>query len=137
MRWTGVRTDRAWLFETAVNGHVIVKCGHLLGKLPGCIGTQPLNPLGERGPRRLVQADPLRIGQSPGQFERGQPGGMENLVRIRVADAADQVRIGERAFDGVALACQRGAKLVEAGLERLESARVERGQRLSAANDLQ
>ena len=51
---------------------------------------------------------------------------MQDLVRVGVADAAEEVRIGERALERVVLARQRVAKRVERRVERLEAAGIER-----------
>ena len=49
---------------------------------------------------------------------------MEDLVRIRVADPAERLRVGERALERVPLARERGAELGQRRLERLEAAAV-------------
>ena len=49
---------------------------------------------------------------------------MEDLVRIGVADAAQQARIGERALERVVLAHERVAEAREVRLERFEPARI-------------
>ena len=43
---------------------------------------------------------------------------MENLVRVRVADAAEEMRIGQRALDRVVLTGQRVAELLARRVER-------------------
>src|SRR4029079_9265775 len=53
------------------------------------------------------------------------------------ANPAEQMRIGQRALDGVALARQGGVKVLERGVERLDAARIQRTQLLLAADDLQ
>ena len=58
----------------------------------------------------LVQTRNLIIGQLVRAFERGQTGRMQDLVGIRVTDAAEQARIRQRAFEGMVLARQRLAK---------------------------
>jgi hypothetical protein len=61
---------------------------------------------------------------------------MEDLVRVGVADAAEDVRVGERPFERVALAGKRGAELVDRHLQRLDAAGIVRAQRLFAADDV-
>src|SRR6185437_6317208 len=101
----------------------------LLGKLAGRFGAQPLRPFDERAARRLEQRRDLVVGQQAGELDGRQPRAMEYFVGVRIADAAEQSRIGERAFDRVALAAQPLAEFVEPGVERLESAARELGER--------
>ena len=54
--------------------------------------------------------------------------GVQNLVGVRVADAAEDVRIGERALQRVVLARQALGELRQRRAEHLEPARIERGQ---------
>jgi hypothetical protein len=48
---------------------------------------------------------------------------VEDLVGIRIADAAEQMRIGERPLDGMALADERIAKPFEIGVENFQTTR--------------
>ena len=61
---------------------------------------------------------------------------MQDLVRIGVADAAEQVRVGQRALDRVVLAGERIVELLERCLERLDAAGIERGKRRLTAHHL-
>ena len=96
-----------------------------------------LAPSPQRRPRRVVQPRELLVGQRARELERRQPGTVQDLVRIGVADAAEQMRIGERALERVALARQRLVKLLAGRLERLDTAGIERAQRRVAAYQLQ
>src|SRR5262245_41743647 len=58
---------------------------------------------------------------------------MQNLIGVRVADAAERARIGERAFQRVILGGQSRAEFFERRLEHFETTRVLRLQRLAAA----
>ena len=64
--------------------------------------------------------------QARGQRGGRQPGGMQNLVGVGIADSAEQVRIGKRALQRVVLRGQPRRERFEAGLEHLEPARVQR-----------
>ena len=79
----------------------------------------------------------LLVGQRARQLERRQPRRVQDLVRVGVADAAEQMRIGERALQRVALAGERLVKLFARGVERLDAAGIERAQRRLAAHQLQ
>ena len=61
---------------------------------------------------------------------------MEDLVGIGVADAAERVRIGERALERMALARERFGELRERDLQWLEAAAIVRAQRFLAAHDV-
>ena len=54
--------------------------------------------------RRVEQPRDLLVGHASRQHHRRQPRAMQNLVRVRVADPAEQPRIGERALERVVLA---------------------------------
>src|SRR5579859_5852387 len=53
---------------------------------------------------------------------------IENLIRICVADSAEQPRIGERALQSVVFGGQGGAELIERGREDVNASGVEPGQ---------
>ena len=62
---------------------------------------------------------------------------MQDLVAVRVADAAQEPRVGERALEGVALAGERRAEGCEVGVEHLEAAGVEGRHGRRPAHDVQ
>src|SRR5262249_38876352 len=70
------------------------------------------------------------------ELQRRQARGVENLVRVGVADAAEKPRIGQRAFHRVVLARQGLSKLVTRDLKRLDAARIERSERRLALHEL-
>ena len=49
---------------------------------------------------------------------------MQNFIRVCVANAAEDVRIGERALESVILRLQRRGECPEAGIERFDSSGV-------------
>ena len=61
---------------------------------------------------------------------------MQDLVRIGVADAAEQPRIGERALERVVLSRQPFGERVDTRVERLQATAVERRERLGAAHEV-
>ncbi len=62
---------------------------------------------------------------------------MQDLVGIRIADAAEQRRIGERALDRMVLAGQRRREGVARGAERLEAAGIVQRQRALAVQQME
>src|SRR5262245_12350103 len=62
---------------------------------------------------------------------------MQDLVRVGVADAAQQPRIGERTLEGVALARERTREGGEIDVHRLDAAGVEGGETGVALHDVE
>lgn len=50
---------------------------------------------------------------------------VQNLVRVRVANSAENVRIRQRSLHGVIFACQSLCKLVDRHGEDVDTARIE------------
>src|SRR5690242_21886980 len=59
-----------------------------------------------------------------------------DLVRIRVADAAEQMRVGERPLERAAVRLQSRGEFPGTGLEDLEPARIHRGERRLALDQV-
>ncbi len=59
---------------------------------------------------------------------------MKDLVGVGIADPAEEVRIGQRAFERVVLARERTREAREIALERLDSAGIELGEFRATAN---
>ena len=102
---------RTRLAVASVRGHAVAKRRDLLGKFLAGLGDQLVAPLREDADRVRVQAFDLFRRQLAGQQHRRHLRGVQDLVRIGVADAAQQVRIGQRALQRVILARQRRAEL--------------------------
>ena len=66
-----------------------------------------------------------------------EPGAVQDLVGVRVPDPGEEPGVGERALERVALARQRRAEGGEIGVERLEPAAIERGERGGAADEVE
>src|SRR6185503_14705554 len=122
--------------EAAMDRHLVAKRGDLFRKAAGDVLPQPIDPGDERRARRLVEAEALLVGQGARELQRREPRGVQDFVRVRVADTAEEMRVGQRALERVALARQRLVKLLRRRLERLDAARVERAKRVLAANQL-
>ncbi|MEO5879460.1 MAG: hypothetical protein ABIR22_04790 [Candidatus Eisenbacteria bacterium] len=52
---------------------------------------------------------------------------MQDFVRVGVADAGEQARVGERALERVVLAREGGGDVFRAALDRVHAPRVEGG----------
>ena len=62
---------------------------------------------------------------------------MENFIGVSVADAAQQVRIGEGALEGVVITRQRFTELADRRGQHFEAARIVRPERRFAANQIE
>ena len=60
-----------------------------------------------------------------GELDGREPGGVQDLVRVGVADAAEDARVGECSLQGAVLRGQRGAELVQAGGEHVDAAGID------------
>ncbi len=79
----------------------------LLGNSPPLCVAQPRRPLREHVERRSMQARALLVREPRRQHHRRQPRAMQDLVGVRVADAAQEPRVGQRALERVVAAAQR------------------------------
>src|SRR6266850_2868096 len=121
---------RTRLPEASVDGHRVMKRRDLLRKRPLQLPSQLINPDDQRRARRVVQPRDLVGTQRLRQLQRGETCRVKNLVGVSVADAAEQMRIGERPLQRVILTPERGAELIQRRFERLDAAwimAVERG----------
>src|SRR5437899_4727033 len=69
--------------------------------------------------------------------ERGELRAVQHLVRVRVADTAEQARIGDRALERAVLALHSISELSETGPEDVESAGIHRGERGLALDQME
>jgi hypothetical protein len=84
-----------------------MECRDPVGKAIAELGAQPFRPFDERGARRLAKPRALPGVEAVRQLEGRQPREEEDLVGVRVADAAQHARVGERALEGPILARER------------------------------
>ena len=119
-----------------MHGHSLAERGHALGKTAGGLAPESLDPVGERGARRLEQPRQLLVGELAGELDRRQARAVQDLVTVRVADPAQHARVGQRALDRVALARERRPERAEVGVEHLEPARIVLGERRRAAHQV-
>ena len=96
-----------------MHGHLGTKSGDFLGEALFCLGSQTINPEGERGTGGGEESFPLVGFEFVGERDRGELGCVENLVRVRVTDAADESRISEGTLEGSVFKSERGTKAVD------------------------
>src|SRR6266545_716797 len=107
-----------------VHGHPLAKRGDLFGELETYLGAQPLDPT-EQGPlRRAVQPHGLLVVELPRQLKGRELRRVQDFVRVGVADAVEQPRIGEGALQGMRLGAEGGAKRRGVGGEHVEAAGI-------------
>src|SRR3989442_12868698 len=99
----GCAADRAWLSEFAVHRHLRTERRHPGRKILTGFGAQANRPLVEDRARSAVQPRDLLGRELLRQGERRQARPVQDLVRIGVADAAEQARVSERALERVIL----------------------------------
>src|SRR6266849_5039138 len=116
---------RAGLFVAAVNGHAFAEGGDLLGEFAGGFGAEAIGPLGKRGADGFEEALDFRDGELLRERERRKPRLEQNLIRVGIADAAEQTRIGEGTLESVVGGEKRGGKASQIGIENFEAAGIE------------
>src|SRR5450755_2650109 len=89
---------RARLAIAAVNGHALAESRYFLGEPGARLGPQSLGPFEKDLKRCVAESDNLFRLEFRCQSDRRQAGAMQNLIGIRIANAAEKPRIGERAF---------------------------------------
>src|SRR5439155_3306091 len=98
---------------------------------------QSLDPRRQRLPRGSEQPLALFARELRREAERRQTGRVEDLIRIRVADAIEQPGVGERALERVRLPGQRRSELLERRAEHIQSTGVVGGERALAPDDVE
>ena len=111
--------------EPAVHRHPRTERGHLLGEAVARLGAQAIRPLEEHLTRGGEEPLGLVLLQLLGQGQRREAGAMEDLVGIGVADPAEEMRIGQCAFERVVPRSEDGIKRFEGRPEQLEPARID------------
>ena len=91
----------AGLFVPTVHSHAFAKCGYLFRKVVTGLIAQSLNPMNETIARRFVETGEFFTAKVLCEFHRRKFRLPQNLVRIRVADAAEEAGIGERSLESV------------------------------------
>ncbi len=96
-----------------MHGHFRAESGDIFRELIAGLLSQQPDPTSKRFLRGLVQTRYLLDRELLAQPHRGKPRGMQDFVRIRVANAAKQARIGQRAFERVIPPCERSGERIQ------------------------
>ena len=118
--------DRAGLTELAVYRHLGPEGGHLAGKSRAGLPAQAIAPLGEGGAGPVEEPLDLAIAELARHGDRRDARPVQDLVRVGVADPAEDPLVGQGPLDGVVLAPQRRREVGQAGLQDLQPAGVVR-----------
>src|SRR5688572_23866965 len=94
---------RTRLAELSVHGHLRMKGCHLRRELVTGLSAQPPGPRVECVPDGSPETRDLVRVETRRQLQRREPGGVQDLVGVGIADAAEKRGVRERAFDGVVL----------------------------------
>src|SRR5580658_10498274 len=113
-----VAAARARLPKAPVHRHLRPERRNPFGEFFPGLGCEPRHPGCECFARRAIKSLPLLRLQLMRLRNRRKPGRVQNLVRVRVANAAHDARIGERALEGTVLQAEGGAETVESALRR-------------------
>src|SRR5688500_458025 len=120
-----------------MNSHPFTEGGDFFRKLLARLLLKQGDPARKRLVRCLVEPPQFFVGQRRRLLERREARRVENLVGVRVADAAEQMRIGQGAFERVVVLAKRGGKGEETGFKDVDPARIVLLQRLESGDNMQ
>ncbi len=95
---------------------------------------EAVHPLRHGGLGAVEEALPLLRLELAGEGDGRELRGVQDLVGVGVAHAADEARIGEGALEGAVFLGEGGAEACEIGGEDLDAAGIDRAQALFAAH---
>ena len=128
---------RARLFIAAVDSHAFAEGGDIFRELAGGFGAETVGPVDEAGADGFVEALDFEDGEFLREGERRKLGFPENFVGVGVADAAEEARVGEGAFESVVGGEECGGELLWRGVEDFQAAWIERAETLFAGDDVE
>src|SRR6266851_3339778 len=123
-------TSWAGLAVASVNGHVLAKRSDVFGKATFCLPAQAVYPEPNCVARGSEQPFPLARPALVRERDRRQLRGMQDLVRIGIADAADDAWIGKSPLERAVFGCKGGAKRIEIAREDIDSSGIDGTQTL-------
>ncbi len=115
--WTG-------LAVTAVNGHLLPEGSNLFGEPIPCLASKALGPFDKCLLRGLEQSRDFVLGELLGEPYRREPGVVENLVGVGVANPAEQPGVCQCSLQRMVLPNERPTKGQKIRVEDLEPTRV-------------
>src|SRR5229473_1146392 len=130
-------TSGAGLAIASVNGHILAKRSDVFGKATFCLSAQAVYPEPDCVARGSEQPFPLARPELVRERDRRQLRGMQDLVRIGIADAADDAWIGKSPLERAVFGCKGGAKRIEIAREDIDSSGIDGTQTLFARDDIQ
>ena len=107
----------AGLAEATVRGHVFAEGSDFFGEGLRCFGVEAVNPELQGVARCNVKPLPLLFGEFVSLQDRGEMGGMEDLVGVGVANAGEDAWVGEGSFEGAVFGGENRAEGCEVGGE--------------------
>ena len=128
---------RAGLFVAAVYGHSLAEGGDFFGELAGGLRSQAISPAREAGADGFEQAHDFRERELLGERERREFGFPKDFVGVGVADTAEDVGVGEGAFESVIGGEKCGGELLGSGAEDFKAARIEGSKAVFPEDDVQ
>ena len=117
--------------------HVPAKRSYLLRKTIPRLAAQPVRPQRERIAGSVKQPRPLLLLELVRERHRRKLRCMRNLIRVRVANSADNSRIGQRSFQRAIFLAQRRSKCRQIAREHVNSSRIDRAQTLFTRHHMQ
>ena len=127
----------AGLVVPAVHGHVGPERGDLVGPPVARLLDQLVSPLSQGRNRCLEQALHFLGRQRRRALDRRDLGGVEDLVRVGVADPAEDLLVRDGALQSSVLPPNRFGEVVETDFERFEPAAIVLSQGLLAPHDVE
>src|SRR5258707_1357935 len=109
----------------------------VFGKATFCLPAQAVYPEPNCVARGSEQPFPLARPKLVRERDRGQLRGIQDLVRIGIADAADDAWIGKSPLERAVFGCKGGAKRIEIAREDIDSSGIDGTQTLFARDDIQ
>lgn len=129
--------DRARPAKFAVHGHLPTERRHVLWKTTASFSPQNFNPMSQ-GSLCGVKQSPDGLGRKLLRQRHGrEPGAVQDFVRIRIANAAEQVRIGQGALERVISQRERRAEFLQRAVEDIQTSRFVNPQGRFALNEVE
>ena len=127
----------ARLTEAAMDGHFRAECSYFFWESVLGFGVEAIDPELERLPGRFEEPLPFRLAQFACQRDRRELGGIQDFVRVGVADAAEDARIGEGSLEGAVFLGESLAKHFQIAGEDFDAAGVHGFERGFSGYDMQ
>ncbi len=116
-----VAATGAGLAIASVNGHVWAEGSNLFREICGGFGAKFVDPESEGVAGGIEECLPFGGLQFVGERDGRKFGGVEDFVGVGVADAAEDARVGERAFERAIFGSECGVEGIEIGGENFQA----------------